>query len=76
LCFEGHRKFDLIRWGVLKEKLDDLEDAILFHPSYDSSKHETKLRCVRNFNETKHLSLPYPQQEVTINNLLEQKPEW
>ena len=76
LCFEGHRKFDLIRWGVLKKKLVDLKDAILEHPSYDSSKHETKLRCVRNFDETKHLSLPYPQQEVTINNLLEQKPEW
>jgi len=29
-----------------------------------------------NFNPSIHLSLPYPEQEVLINNLLDQKTGW
>lgn len=27
LCFEGHRKFDLVRWGILAEKVNETEAA-------------------------------------------------
>ena len=76
LCFEGHRKADLIRWNLLPEKIVELDESIRFHPSYVEASHHTKLRCVQNFNEQKHLSMPYPLQEVSINNLLEQKENW
>jgi len=76
LCFEGHRKSDLVRWGLLETKINELEESIIFNSDYDAKKHTAQLRCVRNFNPQKHLSLPYPQQEVLINNLLEQKTEW
>jgi len=75
LCFEGHRKHDLIRWGLLDEKLTELYESIIYHPSYGPS-HAFRYRCYTNFDPAKHLSLPYPQQEVLINNLLEQKPAW
>ena len=75
LCFEGHRKHDLIRWGLLDEKLTELYESIIYHPSYAPS-HAFRYRCYTNFDPAKHLSLPYPQQEVLINNLLEQKPAW
>lgn len=78
LCFEGNRKFDLIRWGLYGEKLEELNASVKFHPNYnpESNTHNAYLRAYTNFNPAKHLSLPYPIQEVIINNLLEQKPEW
>lgn len=76
LCFEGHRKADLIRWNLLADKIVELDESIRFHESYLQASHQTKLRCVNNFDATKHLSMPYPLQEVSINNELEQKPEW
>ncbi|MCA0932470.1 RagB/SusD family nutrient uptake outer membrane protein [Lutimonas saemankumensis] len=75
LCFEGHRKMDLIRWGLLEEKLTELYESIIYHPNYTPAS-AFRYRCYTNFDPSKHLSLPYPQQEVLINNLLEQKPEW
>lgn len=76
LCFEGHRKADLVRWNLLPEKIQELEESIIFHPSYVQASHHTKLRCVDNFDAQKHLSMPYPLQEVSINNLLDQKDNW
>lgn len=75
LCFEGHRKHDLIRWGLFEQKLTELYESIIYHPEYTSAS-AFRYRCYTNFDPAKHLSLPYPQQEVLINNLLEQKPEW
>ena len=50
LAFEGHRKFDLIRWGVLKEALalpadhdtraNQGEDAFIAKATFQSGKHE------------------------------------
>ncbi|GGZ87328.1 RagB/SusD family nutrient uptake outer membrane protein [Algibacter mikhailovii] len=75
LCFEGHRKHDLIRWGLLEEKLNVLYNSITQHPEYTPSLY-LRYRAYSNFDPSKHLSLPYPQQEVLLNNLLDQKPEW
>lgn len=77
LCFEGLRKFDLVRWGIYSERLTKLEESIIFNQNYTgSSSHEIYLKCVTNFDSNKHLSLPYPKQEVDLNNLLNQKPGW
>lgn len=82
LCFEGHRKADLIRWGLLPQKIEELELSIIYHPSYQtmidngSKAPAGYLRCVNNFNPAIHLSLPYPVQEIQINNKLNQKEGW
>ena len=82
LCFEGHRKHDLIRWNMLEEKLKELYESIYFYPPMgnnvggNDASMAYKYRCFTNFDSSKHLSLPYPEQEVLINNLLDQKPGW
>jgi hypothetical protein len=80
LCFEGLRKTDLIRWGLLEKKLDVLEQAIRFDDDFseNNANHQAYLRSSTNFksNPEKFKSLPYPFQEVTINNKLDQKPGW
>lgn len=80
LCFEGLRKTDLIRWELLAEKLDKLEQSIMFDDDFseNNANHQAFLRSSVNFKSDpiKFLSLPYPLQEVTINNLLDQKTGW
>lgn len=78
LCFEGLRKQDLVRWNLFREKLDELEEAIILRPDYveTNSYHQTYLESVRTFNKDKHMLLPYPLQEVTINTELHQRKFW
>jgi len=77
-CFEGLRKHDLIRWNLLESKLNYLNEAIKGDPNYNANNEDQQafLRAGNNFDPTKHMSLPYPLQEVNINDLLDQKPGW
>ena len=77
-AFEALRKHDLIRWGLLGERLRLLEQSIIGHPNYSptNGNHEAFLKASRFFNPAKHLSLPYPLQEVQLNGQLEQKLNW
>ncbi|UXX81293.1 RagB/SusD family nutrient uptake outer membrane protein [Reichenbachiella carrageenanivorans] len=78
LCFEGVRKHDLIRWELLDDKLAETAAAIKASPDYNPGNEDQNafLRASNNFDPSKHLSLPYPLQEVTINKLLAQKTGW
>ena len=78
LCFEGLRKQDLIRWGILGERLTLLNATIQGDPDFDPKNEQSVsyLRAGLNYDETKHNTLPYPLQEVSINNLLNQKDNW
>jgi hypothetical protein len=78
LCFEGLRKHDLIRWNLLGTKLEQLNATILGSSDYSSTNenHNAFLRSGIFFNASKHMSLPYPLQEVQLNNLLDQKTGW
>jgi len=77
-CFEGLRKQDLIRWGILGKRLEFLNATIEGDPDFDPKREQdvSYLRAGINYDETKHNSLPYPLQEVSINNLLDQKNNW
>ncbi|MGB2129143.1 MAG: RagB/SusD family nutrient uptake outer membrane protein [Flavicella sp.] len=78
LCFEGLRKHDLIRWGLLGTKLAELNANIVGNPNYraNDENHNAFLRAGQFFDASKHLSLPYPLQEVNINDKLNQKDNW
>ncbi|MCT4586834.1 MAG: RagB/SusD family nutrient uptake outer membrane protein [Carboxylicivirga sp.] len=78
LCFEGLRKQDLIRWGLLGEKLQESNEIIKGDPAFkaNNEQHASYLRSGNNFDPAKHLTLPYPLQEVEINNMLDQKTGW
>ncbi|ANQ52470.2 RagB/SusD family nutrient uptake outer membrane protein [Flammeovirga sp. MY04] len=82
LCYEGRRKFDLIRWGKLGERLQVLDQAMKEDPDYTNDEGalfwsvDGLSRPIKNFDPSKHLSLPYPLQEVNVNTALKQKPGW
>ncbi|MDO6802338.1 RagB/SusD family nutrient uptake outer membrane protein [Wenyingzhuangia sp. 1_MG-2023] len=78
LCFEGLRKHDLIRWKLLGEKLADLNASIEGAPEFSNTNedHKAFLRSGLFFNPAKHMSLPYPLQEITLNKKLNQKNNW
>jgi hypothetical protein len=72
LCFESMRKYDLIRWGDLGDKLNQMQNDIL--TTAPASYHYAALSA-KNFRQ-KHLLLPIPISEITLNKLLVQNPEW
>lgn len=78
LCFEGLRKQDLIRWDLLESKLAFTALSIKNNASFDpnNTRHQAYLAPSINFNRAKHLTLPYPLQEIEINNKLSQKLNW
>ncbi|TAJ12786.1 RagB/SusD family nutrient uptake outer membrane protein [Marinilabiliaceae bacterium JC017] len=78
LCFEGVRKHDLIRWGILGKTLEELNMEIEASGDFKASNlgYTHLLRAGENFDASKHLMLPYPLQEVANNNQLDQHAEW
>jgi hypothetical protein len=66
LAFEGQRKYDLIRWGFLKEALT------LFNNNTDSNVKD-KYPAGINFIKGKHELFPIPLDEMQINSKLEGK---
>ncbi len=78
LCYEGLRFHDLVRWELLDDKLEDLQNSIVNDDAFSptNADHQAFQRSQINFDSTRHLSLPYPLQEVNLNDLLDQKLEW
>lgn len=63
LAFEGQRKYDLIRWGILKEAL------VLFGEQTNSQ--VNSYTAGKNFQKGKHELFPIPEDELQINYKLE-----
>lgn len=64
LAFEGQRKYDLIRWGILKEAL------VLFGEKTSSQVNNDKTigyPAGKNFQKGKHELFPIPEDELQIN---------
>ncbi len=63
LAFEGQRKFDLLRWGVLGDALklfgEKIDSRIVSYPAG------------KNFIKGKHELLPIPSDEMQVNPYLE-----
>lgn len=72
LCFEGLRKHDLIRWGILIPTLKQVASEV-----NANAENNMKYAALRFNNvSTRHLLLPIPESELALNNLLTQNPEW
>lgn len=69
LSFEGQRKYDLIRWGIMKEAL------VLFAKNINAQVNGDTQQYVagKNFQKGKHELFPVPLDELQINYLLENK---
>jgi starch-binding outer membrane protein, SusD/RagB family len=70
LCFEGHRHYDLRRWGLLNSALPDLKGAYYTGVSYDVFDVED-----RNFPDHGNYS-PFPLNEVLKFSNLQQNRGW
>ena len=66
---EGHRWFDLVRMGKLKERM-------LAHATYEASVAEAnKTEIAGNFKDCMYL-MPIPQNQIDLNKVLTQNPGW
>lgn len=75
LAFEGQRKYDLIRWGIIKEALVLFGERI---STQINSATQTYYLAGKNFQKGRHELLPIPEDELQINHKLEGKnnPEY
>lgn len=62
LAFEGQRKYDLIRWGVLGKAL-----KLFGEISSVNQKENKPYPAYRNFTEGKHELFPIPLKEIQSN---------
>ena len=72
LCFEGLRKFDLIRWGTFITAMNDQKIAI----QNSSSSYKSRYLYTYNNVGPRDTLLPIPSSELSVNNLMTQNPGW
>lgn len=65
LAMEGHRWYDICRWGIAKEVMD----------SYKASASEEVRRHMAEFIEGKHELFPIPSKEIELNPM-DQNPNY
>lgn len=80
LCFEGKRRFDLVRWGIYEKKLAEIEP--LYRQAYNGELAPTsqgwvrdKMGAFNNFNPESHYIMPIPQDEISRNALIPQSEQ-
>lgn len=71
LCFEGFRKYDLIRWGNIETKLKTVGAWIIAN---EAATYHYLTLSFDNFDKSLHTLLPIPQSEMSLNKLLTQNP--
>lgn len=72
LCFEGLRKFDLIRWGSFLQTMRSVGQDI-------NTNAPANLRyAVMGYNNVapRHVLMPIPSQELSLNKAMRQNPLW
>ena len=68
LAMEGHRFFDLVRWGVAKTTLDDYFKYVsgTTVPTMNNSRSYLKAPSVPTFTTGKHEYFPIPQRQIDL----------
>ena len=75
LCFEGIRKYDLIRWGIFVEAMNGYVKAAT-DTRWSGSAKASYASAIGSAVQPKHVVLPVPAVELGVNNLLVQNPLW
>lgn len=75
LCFEGIRKYDLIRWGIFVEAMKGYVKDASDQRWAGSAKSSYAAEIGRSV-QPKHVVLPVPSVELGVNTLLVQNPLW
>ena len=66
LAMEGHRFFDLVRWGIAADVMN----------AYREKESSTVKEYMMPFEKGKHELFPIPETEINLNNLLTQNPNY
>jgi hypothetical protein len=74
LCYEGLRKMDLRRWGILIPHMKALAEHIKNTEPNSTQRMRASL-AADNLSEH-HLYFPIPLREMSLNHLLTQNPGW
>lgn len=73
LAFEGHRKLDLIRWGIYYETIQKTDAAL---NSWWESNGTYNYVVAKHTVKGKHELLPIPQRELDLCTQFKQNPNW
>ncbi len=76
LAFEGHRRLDLVRWGIYYETIQETYDKLVdwWIPTNDLPKPNY---VVYDYTEKgKHELMPIPQREMDLCRQFKQNPKW
>jgi hypothetical protein len=75
LAFEGQRYFDIRRWGIAEQVMNQ---PILGMTYADNSGNLVTVRdaSVRNLDKNRDYLWPIPQKEMNLNKKLDQNPGW
>ena len=87
LCFESIRKFDLVRWGIYLDRMQNALGAAAADKRWNSqSASDTKAdktggkydfaATVAAKTEEKHQFYPIPSKELSVNTKLKQNRWW
>lgn len=74
LCFEGLRKFDLIRWGIFVDRMKLTGQKII--ESDATSTHKNRFVEAYDNVSDRDTLLPIPSSEISVNPLMTQNPGW
>ena len=70
LCFEGHRKQDLIRWGIYYDRV--METAQELVDWYSNANYAVSRYIIKG----RHELLPIPQRDLDMMPKCKQNPGW
>lgn len=70
LCFEGHRKQDLIRWGIYYDTIVQTAQSVM--DWFSSGNYSV----VKYTNKGKHELMPIPQRDLDLMTSAKQNPGW
>jgi hypothetical protein len=72
LAFEGHRRYDLIRWGILIKTVKDLAADI----TANAPANFKPLAVIGDNITERHIYIPIPLREINLNPQMTQTPGW
>ena len=70
LAFEGHRRFDLIRWGIYAQTVDETDTKLRRWYS------EASYGAISFTKKGKHELFPIPQRDLDLMTKFKQNPGW
>jgi hypothetical protein len=75
LCFESLRKYDLIRWGIYVEEMNNYTKWAADERWVKNTKAQ-RAASMGSYIKPMHVVLPIPSIELGVNDLLVQNPLW